>query len=76
MTDHYNLQRYKTTKLLTGRQVRWWKTLSGYNLNIVYRVEKKNPADIPSCQPDYARVPEGCCAATILTARCNVMFCL
>ncbi len=50
--------------------------LSGYNLNIVYRTGKKNPADAPSHQPDFARVPEGSCAATILTVRCNATFCL
>jgi hypothetical protein len=52
LTDHHNLQRFMTTKSLTGRQVRWWETLSGYNLNIVYREGKKNPADALSCWPD------------------------
>jgi hypothetical protein len=33
-----------------------------------------NPADAPSCQPDYARAPEWHCAATILTARCSTTF--
>ncbi len=72
-----------TTKSLTGRQARWWETLSGFNLNIVYRAGMKNPADTPSCQPDNVRAPEGpagapegLCAATILTAQCNAMFCL
>jgi hypothetical protein len=73
-TDHYNLQRFMTTKELTGRQARWWETLSGYNLNIVYRAGSKNPADAPSRRPNYGRVPEGRCAATVLTARCNAMF--
>jgi hypothetical protein len=36
LTDHYNLQRFMTTKSLTRRQARWWETLSGYNLYIVY----------------------------------------
>ncbi len=76
LTDHHNLQRFMTTKLLMGRQVRWWETLSGYNLNIVYRAGKKNPADAPSRRPDYARAPEGLCAATVLTAHCNAAFCL
>jgi hypothetical protein len=36
----------------------------------------KNPANALSRRPDYRRVPEGRCAATVLTARCNAMFCL
>jgi hypothetical protein len=27
LTDHQNLQRFMTTKALTGRQARWWETL-------------------------------------------------
>ncbi len=76
LTDHHNLQRFMTTKALTGRQARWWETLSGYNLNIVYKAGSKNPADASSRQPDYGRVPEGRCTATVLTARWNAMFCL
>ncbi len=41
------------TKALTGRQARWWETLSGYDPDIVYRAGKKNPADAPSRRPDY-----------------------
>jgi hypothetical protein len=74
LTNHHNLQRFMITKLLTGRQVRWWETLSGYNLNIVYRAGKKNPADAPSRRPDYAKVPEGRCTATILIVRCSATF--
>ncbi len=73
-TDHHNLQRLMTTKSLTGRQARWWEMLSGYNLNIVYRAGKKNPANASSCRQDYARAPEGRCAAMILTVRCNATF--
>ncbi len=76
LTDHNNLQRFMTTKSLTHRQARWWETLSGYNPNIVYRMGKKNPADAPSCQPDYTKAPEGCYATIILTARCSATFCL
>ncbi len=54
-----------------GWQAHWWETLSGYNLNIVYRVSTENSADTPSCWRDYARTPEDHCAATILIARCN-----
>ncbi len=74
LMDHHNLQRFMTTKSLTRRQARWWETLSGYNLNKVYRAGKKNLANAPSCRPDYARVPEGQCVATILTTRCSAMF--
>jgi hypothetical protein len=57
LTDHHNPQRFITTKSLTGRQACGWKTLSGYNLNIVYGVGKKNPADAPSRQLDYTKAP-------------------
>ncbi len=53
LTDYHNLQRFMSTKALTGRQARWWETLSGYDLDIVYRAGKKNPADAPSRRPDY-----------------------
>ncbi len=62
------------TKSLKGRQARWWETLSGYDLNIVYRASKENPANAPSCWLDYLRVLEGCCAATILKVHCNATF--
>jgi hypothetical protein len=71
LTDHHNLQRFMTTKSLTGWQVDWWETLSGYNLIIVYRAGKSNPADAPSCCPDYEKIAGARCAAMILTARCN-----
>jgi hypothetical protein len=81
LKDHHNLKWFMTTKSLMGRQARWWETLSGYNLNMVYRVGKENLADTPSCRPDYekapegpAGAPEGLCAATILTAQCNATF--
>jgi hypothetical protein len=55
--------------------------LSGYNLNIVYRVGRKNPTDTPSCWPDYTKALEdpadaleGICIATVLTALCNATF--
>jgi hypothetical protein len=76
LTDYHNLQWFMTTKSLKGQQARWWETLSSYNLNIVYRAGKKNPANAPSHWPDYTRVPEGRYAPTILTARCNTTFCL
>ncbi|KAI9776967.1 MAG: hypothetical protein M1816_004991 [Peltula sp. TS41687] len=42
-----------TTKALTGRQARWWETLSGYHLRITHTPGKLNPADGPSTRPDY-----------------------
>ncbi len=81
LMDHYNLKKFMTTKSLTGQQARWWVTLSGYNLNIVYRADKKNPADAPSRRPDDAKALEGpagalegLSAATILMAQCNATF--
>ncbi len=53
LMDHHNLQRFITTRALMGRQAKWWETLSGNDLNIVYRAGKKNPADAPSRRPDY-----------------------
>ncbi len=69
LVDHHNLQRLITTKSLTLQQARWWEMLPGYNLYTVYRAGKKNPANAPSCRPDYIMVPEGCYAATIFIAR-------
>jgi hypothetical protein len=74
LTDHHNLQRFTTTNAFTGCQARWLETLLGYSLNIVYRAGFKNPADAPSRWPDYRKAPEGCCTATVLTARCNATF--
>ena len=53
LTDHANLVTFMTTKALTGRQARWWETLSGYHLKITHTPGKLNPADGPSRRPDY-----------------------
>jgi hypothetical protein len=76
LEGHHSLHRFMTTKSLTGQQARWWGTLSCCDINIVNRVGKKNPADAPSHRPDYARAPEGLCAASVLMAHCNTVFCL
>jgi hypothetical protein len=55
LTDHHNLHRFMTTKLLMDRQARWWGTLSGYNLNIVYRAGKKIPLTLPATGPTTLR---------------------
>ncbi len=70
--DHHNQQKFMTTKLLMGCLVRWWETVSGYNLNIFYRARKSNPADVLSCCPDYEKIAGDCCAVTILSAHCNI----
>ena len=41
-TDHHNLVYFITTKVLNGRQVRWYETLSDYNFRIIYRTGKTN----------------------------------
>jgi hypothetical protein len=74
LTDHLNLLRFMTTKSLTGWQVHWWETLSGYNLNMVYRAGKKNAADAHSHQLDNARALEGRCVTIILTVRRDAEF--
>ena len=51
--DHHNLQAFMTTKALTGRQVRWYERLIGYDFRIVHRPGRLNPADAPSQRPDY-----------------------
>jgi hypothetical protein len=58
LTDHHNLQGFMKNKLLRGRLGRWWETLSGYDLEIVYRTGKTNSADDLSCRPDYKATPE------------------
>jgi hypothetical protein len=74
LTDYYNFKMFMSTKSLTSQQACWWEKLSGYNLHIVYRVGKKNPATALSCQPEYTKIPKGLCVATVLTAPCNATF--
>src|SRR5882672_10117474 len=40
VTDHWNLQYFSTTKILTRRQARWSEYLSGFNLIIRFRPGK------------------------------------
>jgi hypothetical protein len=42
-----------STKALTGRKVRGWEALSGYDPDIVYHLGKKNPTGGPSRGLDY-----------------------
>ncbi len=53
LTDHHNLQGFIKDKPLRGRLGRWWETLSGYDLDIVYWTGKTNSADGLSRRPDY-----------------------
>src|SRR5437762_7421274 len=53
-SDHKNLERFMTTKLLNRRQARWAEILSGYNFVLDHITGTKNPADGPSRRPDYA----------------------
>ncbi len=45
-------------KPLKGRLGRWWETLSGYDLDIVYQTGKTNLANGLSCRPDYKAAAE------------------
>ncbi len=45
-------------KPLRGRLGRWWETLSGYDLEIVYCTGKTNSADGLSRRPDYKATAE------------------
>ena len=48
LSDHSNLHNFMTTKELMGRLAQWWELLSGFWINIVWYLEKDNPADSPS----------------------------
>ena len=53
LTDHNNLANFLTKKTLSGRDARWWETLSAYHLKILHRLGRLNPADAPLRRPDY-----------------------
>ena len=53
-SDHQNLERFATTKVLNRRQARWAEMLGSYNFEIVHRPGKDNTkADLLSRRPDY-----------------------
>ncbi|CAA9373459.1 hypothetical protein AVDCRST_MAG94-4350 [uncultured Leptolyngbya sp.] len=54
-SDHHNLQTLMTTKPLSGRLIRWYQKLQEYDLRIVHRPGRLNPADAPSRRPDYIK---------------------
>jgi hypothetical protein len=54
-SDHHNLKYFTTTKILTGRQIRWAEQLSRFNFRIQHIKGKDNiMADALSRRPDYA----------------------
>jgi hypothetical protein len=53
-SDHQNLERFTTTKVLNRRQARWAEMLGSYNFVIVHRPGRDNTkADLLSRRPDY-----------------------
>jgi hypothetical protein len=55
-SDHKNLTFFMTTKELNRRQVRWWETLSEYNMKIAHFKGKDNSgADAISRRPDLMK---------------------
>ena len=59
LSDHGNLRNFMTIKELMGRLAWWWELLSGFWINIVWCLEKDNPVDDPSHQPDYENGTSG-----------------
>ena len=53
LTDHNNLTNFLMKKTLSGRDARWWETLSAYHLKILHRPGRLNPADVPLRRPNY-----------------------
>jgi mRNA-degrading endonuclease YafQ of YafQ-DinJ toxin-antitoxin module len=58
LINHHNLQGFIKNKSLRGRLGHWWESLSGYDLEIVYRTGKTNLADGLSRRPDYKATAE------------------
>jgi len=53
-SDHQNLERFTTTKILNRRQARWAEILGSYNFVVIHRPGKENTkADLLSRRPDY-----------------------
>src|SRR5947207_4023086 len=57
-SDHQNLKQFMTQTILNGRQVRWLLQLAPYDFTIHYHKGSLNPADGPSCRPDYLEEQE------------------
>lgn len=52
-SDHVNLQYFMKSQKLTPRQARWAAYLSSFWFHILHTPGKSNPANPPSCRPDY-----------------------
>ena len=60
ITDHNNLELFKTTKVLNRRQARWAQELAGYVFKIYFRPGKKNAkANYLSRHAEYRREKGG-----------------
>jgi hypothetical protein len=59
ITDHNNLTTLLTSYSLGGQQTRWYRASSEYNLRIIHRAGRLNPAGAPLRQADYegAKIP-------------------
>jgi hypothetical protein len=51
--DHRNLTFFGSLKAVSDRHARWIDTISRYNIELVYRLGSRNPADAPSRRLDY-----------------------
>src|SRR5438046_6880335 len=51
--DHQNLKQFMSQTMLNGHQARWLLQLAPYDFTIHYHKGSLNPADGPSCWPDY-----------------------
>jgi hypothetical protein len=51
--DYFNLRIFLIIKTLSRREARWWKKLFNLNLQIEYRLKKKNLVDDFSRRLDY-----------------------
>jgi hypothetical protein len=52
-SNYNNLKYFLIKKTLSGRQAYWAKGLGEFDFLIEYYTRKSNPADRPSCRPDY-----------------------
>jgi hypothetical protein len=58
-TDHWNLERFMTTKQLTRQQARWAETMGCFDFKIVFQPGRQSSKpDALLCQPDLAPTQE------------------
>ena len=53
LSDHKNLIQFNITANLNRRQLKWSLDLQRFDFEVQHRLSNKNPADGPSCHPDY-----------------------